>query len=421
MILNYEFENFGPFKDKAFFSLIAPKTKIKSRFPNNYISLPNGYDVLKTAVLVGENAGGKTNFVRSLHFFKYLFSLNDKVRVISTLINDNNLQTNCRVNDNTSQRFFIEITEGAEIFAYELIIDSFDVVFESLKTKKKKTADYKIVFERKRKDLKVDCNKKNCKNDKCQINNATYVNEIYVNDEYLFGIPEQVLFNNSSNEEYGLLVTKLSILGCNPAKNFIDMINSQLYPETNFINYDIYKAMSKEVDDIQILHDPRFIEIFKMVDFSIISVEIDEEEPFKKSTICRKCNDGHIFKREIAKDSSGVREFFAWAIQIFKVVYMDKVVFADEIDRALNPVLSDRIVAYVNGMEHKGQFVFTTHNVFHLDLRKYMKEQIYFITKDIVTLESEIYSLAEFPEVRYDTAKVYELYLKGILGGTASE
>ena len=50
-----------------------------------------------------------------------------------------------------------------------------------------------------------------------------------------------------------------------------------------------------------------------------------------------------------------------------------------------------------------------------------MKEQIYFVSKDVETLESELYSLADFPEVRYETTKIYEFYMKGRLGGTASE
>ena len=50
-----------------------------------------------------------------------------------------------------------------------------------------------------------------------------------------------------------------------------------------------------------------------------------------------------------------------------------------------------------------------------------MKEQIYFVSKDVETLESELYSLADFSEVRYETTKIYEFYMKGILGGTASE
>ena len=31
-------------------------------------------------------------------------------------------------------------------------------------------------------------------------------------------------------------------------------------------------------------------------------------------------------------DSAGVREFFVWAVHIFRVVYENKVVFADEME-----------------------------------------------------------------------------------------
>ena len=116
-------------------------------------------------------------------------------------------------------------------------------------------------------------------------------------------------------------------------------------------------------------------------------------------------------------DSAGVREFFAWAVHIFRVVYENKAVFADEMDRVLNPVLSDRVI----GTEHNGQFIFSTHNVLHLDLRTCMKEQIYFVAKNRERLTSEMYSLSDFPEVRYETTKIYEFYMKGILGGTAFE
>ena len=118
---------------------------------------------------------------------------------------------------------------------------------------------------------------------------------------------------------------------------------------------------------------------------------------------------------------SGVGEFFAWAVQIFRVVYENKMVFADEVDRVLNPILAERMIAFINGKDHKGQFVFSSHNVLHLDLKNYMKEQIYFVTKNRDTLDSELYSLADFPEIKYDTTKIYEFYMKGILGGTAFE
>ena len=114
-------------------------------------------------------------------------------------------------------------------------------------------------------------------------------------------------------------------------------------------------------------------------------------------------------KRADVKQKTGLHRLFL----------VCKVVFADEMDRVLNPILSDRVIAYINGMEHRGQFVFSTHNVLHLNLKTYMKEQIYFITKSKDELTSELYSLADFPEVRYENTKIYEFYMKGILGGTA--
>lgn len=41
---------------------------VKTRFPNNYSSTDTRIDVLKNAVIVGENAGGKSNFVKSLSY-----------------------------------------------------------------------------------------------------------------------------------------------------------------------------------------------------------------------------------------------------------------------------------------------------------------------------------------------------------------
>ncbi len=79
MILGYKFKNFMSFRENVEFSMLASKTKVKTRFPNNYSSAHTGIDVLKTAVIVGENAGGKSNFVRSL---SYLQSFLDRKSVV---------------------------------------------------------------------------------------------------------------------------------------------------------------------------------------------------------------------------------------------------------------------------------------------------------------------------------------------------
>ena len=57
-----------------------------------------------------------------------------------------------------------------------------------------------------------------------------------------------------------------------------------------------------------------------MVDYSICGIEIDDEKPFSMTKIIRKTKDGNILSRELRRDSGGVGEFFAWAVQIFRVV-----------------------------------------------------------------------------------------------------
>lgn len=422
MILNYKFENFMSFRENVEFSMMAPKTKVKNRFPNNYITSDVGIDVLKTAVVVGENAGGKSNFVTSLSYLQSFFIETGTVKAYKNVINTNNNQNFCSKENKTLQSFDIEIfIKENTLYCYHLEVDFAGIVKEAFYFKNRVKNKYKKIFSMERNDYMIECENENeCKNgNKCR----SQVKATYFLDVPGFENEIEESLGKAVNKEktLGLIITKLAILGNEHAITFTDWIKNDLCPETNIINYDIYKSMKNGEEDLQILHDPRYLDIFRMIDYSIIDFKVDEEKPFSKTMIVRKNKDGSTFARELSQDSSGVREFFAWAVQIFKVVYENKIVFADEMDRVLNPVLSDRVVSFICGKKHFGQFVFTTHNVLHLDLKNYMKEQIYFITKDIETLESELYSLADFPEIRYETTKIYEFYMKGILGGTAIE
>lgn len=422
MILNYKFKNFMSFRENVEFSMLAPKSKVKNRFPDNFIPVDTGAEILKTAVIVGENAGGKSNFVRSLDFLKMYFTDNERVRTYKSIININNIKKDCPKEDDTKLSYEIEILVSDGIYyLYCLETDFLGVVNEKLCYKTQYKQKYRQVLSATRDECEWNCQIDN-EDCKCRENHkdifVKYKLEI---NEFESEIKEQFEKTSENQKNYGLFISKLALLGSEHAIRFTEYMKNCLCPETNVINYDIYKSMQAEEEDLRILKDSRYLEIFRMIDYSIVDLKIDDEKPFSKTLVVRKRADGTVFVRELASDSSGVREFFAWAVQIFKVVYENKVIFADEMDRVLNPVLSDRVISFICGKEHNGQFVFTTHNVLHLDLKNYMKEQIYFITKDIENLESEMYSLADFPEIRYETTKIYEFYMKGILGGTAVE
>ncbi|MBE5870098.1 MAG: ATP-binding protein [Lachnospiraceae bacterium] len=391
MLIGFTFNNFCSFNIESEFSMEAPTGKVKARFPDNYSSTDAGYDLLKTSVIVGENAGGKSNFIGSLRFLKSLVDVNSQVQSVGAYVN----ATSAITEKNPVQRFEITfVSVCGQIYRYALAIDKAGIRREALYKQNKRRAVFSCLFA-------VERN----------------TDGKYEKKDGKFDELSTVLKN--SNNSYGLFVSKLALLGNRDATQTVRWFKEVLLPGT--VPKDRENDPAGRDLDIKVMKDPRFLEIFRMVDYSICSIEVDNDKPYGKSLIIRKDADGNEIRRELQQDSTGVREFFAWAVQIFRVVYENRVVFADEMDRVLNPILSDKVIAFVNGVEHHGQFIFSTHNVLHLNLKTYMKEQIYFVTKSKDSLTSELYSLADFPEVRYETAKVYEFYMKGILGGTAFE
>ena len=393
MLIYYRFNNFCSFHCESDFSMSAPTGKVKKRFPDNFVETTEGFDLLKTAVIVGENAGGKSNFINSLKYLKSLFVTNSQVRSVRPYVNAASL------NEGKSpvQKFELCFRTGnGKIYVYHLHLNELGIVYEELQFLKKRNAVASSVFRAEKQD------------DGSWVASAKEVGGLSKRmDKFLVG------------DSIGLLVSKFALLGDEDALSVVEWMTEVLYPEA--LASDKSDDVIKQDADMKILEDERYLEIFRMVDYSICGIEVDKEKPYSKTIIIRKDENENYFRRELQMDSTGVREFFAWAIHIFRVVYENKVVFADEMDRVLNPILSDRVIAFVNGAEHEGQFVFSTHNVLHLDLKTYMKEQIYFITKNRERLTSEMYSLSDFPEVRYETTKIYEFYMKGILGGTAFE
>ena len=391
MLISFKFNNFCSFNIESEFSMEAPIGKVKARFPDNYTAAGAGYDLLKTAVIVGENAGGKSNFIGSLKFLKGLVDVNSQVQSVGAYVNATSLITE----DDPVQRFEITfIPDCGKIYRYVLAISRGGIISEALYRQCKRKSAFSCIFSVERNpEGKYEAEEGKAK--------------------------ELVVALKNSNNSYGLFVSKLALLGNKDAAETVSWFKDILLPGA--VPEDRESDPAGKDEDLRVLKDPRFLEIFRMVDYSICSIEVDNDKPYGKSLVIRRDADGNEIRRELQQDSTGVREFFAWAVQIFRVVYENRVVFADEMDRVLNPILSDRVIAFVNGGEHRGQFIFSTHNVLHLNLNNHMKEQIYFVTKSKDSLTSELYSLADFPDVRYATAKVYEFYMKGILGGTAFE
>lgn len=416
MLLSYSVENFKSFKNEAYISLISNENiNDKNKYASNFVKFGDDTDVFRSAVVFGENGGGKSNFFESLKFLQYLFKINSYVQSANNCLYTSNEIFEERNILDTVQSFNVEFFSNGNRYAYYLEIDVMGIREEALYIYKNNT--YYCKFEVKRITNIDQYNISELKNIK-EIENDIRINEKGVSESWIDDFNK----NQNQSEWIGLHVSRLAVMGIKSAIDTVKWFTNNLMIEgSKFYNYDVKFTNNVSDNDMMILNSSEFVDIIKLVDKAIVDIDIDRDKPYYNSYLVRKDLDGKVHKCMLKDESSGVREFFAWATQLYKVIYNGITLIADEIDRSFNATLSSKVLAYVNGTKHNGQLIFTTHNVLHMTFQSFMKGQMFIVTKNLKTLESDIIPLTEYDELTYDNHKVYEFYINGLLGGTVSE
>ena len=120
MLLNYSVTNYGGFKDTATLSMV-PGVEMQ-RYEDNEVDFGNDIKVLKSAVIVGENGGGKTTLARSMRTLQDLVSASNKVLKAQYGTVNANLQ---HLYPAASQKYELEavIEINGEIYVYHFLLE----------------------------------------------------------------------------------------------------------------------------------------------------------------------------------------------------------------------------------------------------------------------------------------------------------
>lgn len=392
MLLNYSVTNYGGFKETATLSMM-PGVEMQ-RYEDNEVDFKNDLKVLKSAVIVGENGGGKTTLARSMRTLQDLVSASNKVLKAQYGTVNANLQ---HLYPAASQKYELEavIEINGEIYVYHFLLelDGEGIVQEFLFRRKSTSKKEELIYSTDRK-AGIRLNLKH--------------------------FPDAKKFVKSIQDfPMGTVLSRVGVFGQEVVTPFIEwMANSLVVKCTEFADLSIYSALEADEQTLTIIQSEGFAELFRLADSSIVRIEIDKKDPYRATKVIRMDENGEEYGIPLIAESTGIREFFCWSEQIWKILYENKTVFADEVDRVLNPVLASRLIAYVNNSTHKGQFIFTTHNALHLNFDDFRKEQMWIVSKGKEPLTAELYSIAEFGNnIRYSNKHLYEAYLSGFLGG----
>lgn len=403
MLLSLKVNNCLVYNSEVEFSMRA--NMHYKRFPNN-VAKYGSVNILKTAVLIGPNNSGKTNFIKILTMLKYLM-LGQNVTIENNLFSDNPIvEIGLSFYENNGEYLF-EIMY--DVSKKEYIYERFSQI------NRDKHNNVKI------EDLLIRDN----------------VNKEYLSVDKGLDLAMKVASKNSiliylvDTEDFPCLkhikdtiisfASRIDIVDMNniPIKKTIDMLKKSDRAQQKIANFVINADLSLE--DFRYLNDEEFKKALKRREDEDIKPQenaLNSSAPLTEMLHLASVYKG-VMVPSLIFDSTGTKKMAALASYVIDALENGRILIIDELDNSLHFRLTRAIIALFNNeLNTNAQLIATVHDVSLLDCQTlFRKEQIWFTFKD--KENAYLYSLSEFTAEKdgvRDTSDLIEKYRKGIFG-----
>lgn len=389
MIIQFTTGNFLSFKDQSTLSLVSSnlkETRVQSgdiifEVENSDISL------LKSAVIYGSNASGKSNFVKALNFFKWYIINSSKDVQAGEQVNLESFRLNSSTINEPSY-FEIIFIKGESQYRYGFEADDKKVHSEWLyqRANKRKSKEVEL-FYRKENDFSIHT--------RFSVGKELVNKKMIRDNALLLSVAAQ--FNESTSVEIMSWLNETTIISSSTDQRIWNNAITQLdnpSMRNRIVAFSKYADLG--LDDIEKI-DNNIVSYHKQYD--------DEGNDVNTITFPFKKN-----------ESEGTIKYFSLAYPIIDALDNGKRLIIDEFDSKLHPLLTCRIIALFNSNEtnpKNAQLLFTTHDTNLLSANLFRRDQIWFTEKDRFGA-TNIYSLAEY-KVRMN-ASFEKDYMQGKYG-----
>ncbi|WP_060918460.1 AAA family ATPase [Leptotrichia wadei] len=408
MLLDIEIKNLKSFKNQTIFSMEA-ENKIEDRNSFEVEVGKEKFELLKTAVLFGGNASGKSNFTSVLSIFRYyLFNKGiEKYNKEGFRFGEEDKNSTIKVRNVVDDKI------------YEYILE---INFNTKKIIKEKlyitALERKLVFERE--------NNKIVKYDKEIFSEYEitigFINETLTDSDSVISriiewrVPEEI-------EKYIFYIDKIKI------NNYSDDLGKYIYENKNNkkLVIEFLKKIGIIVNDIEVYREKNefFLKnIRESKEFQILSEKEQEKLLSQIAYIYRiyfvyEDNQKQKYKLDYYEQSAGTQKILSMFFPIYNLLNNGGVMIIDELDITLHYSLIKEIIKMFNSVEYNrknAQLIFTTHNLLLLDFNLFREDQIWFLENNDVSTGTELYSLSDIEGYEKNKYLLRD-YLNGNFGG----
>ena len=369
MLIRFSFKNFKSFKDENVLDMEA--TSLKEHEYN--LVKTDQVNLLKVAAIYGANASGKTNVLQAFDYMKKRILVSDDSKKNSP-IDEDNVYSYMINNEPISLEVEI-LAKNNKIYKY-----GFDVLKDSIVSEwlyEKRINKFYSVFEREKNNVTMKSNNK---------------------ISGLVNIDERTLFLNiyskidKDNEDFN------NVYDWFVNANYLDLGNPRF---EDFINTRIsLKILSDEKYKKELL---RFIKTF---DSGIVGIkttpdsieEVQNNNRVVKVELIHRGENNELKALPLELESNGTRKMFHLFDFFMDALKNGMVLFIDELDAKLHPLLTRYIINLFHNSETNignGQLIYSTHDTVNLNKDTFRRDEIWFTEKNRDGV-SELYALSDY-------------------------
>ncbi len=399
MLLQFSVNNYKSIKDTITFSMAT-----SSKDEGNSFNIGK-YELLKSAIIYGANASGKSNFLKAMAFMGKIVLNKHKVIQSTDTLEHFPFKLNTDT-QNSSSTFEIVCFINNIKYRYGFEMDDTTVYAEWLYADEK-GKESKLFYRDVEEDDYVNptkfevgikfFNKKNIKI------------EVPINELFIW---------KCDKEEDGEIAksilkwfSKFNMIDGMEHDGYIGFAMEQMKNE-EFKNeiINLVKTADIGIEDIKLNEEEVPLHIFEKMNFpSDLKEEILENGGLKKvlvNTYHKQYDEnnnevGKIIFELDEEESKGTRKFFKMSAPILNTLREGKVLIIDELDASLHPMLTKHLLKLFhdeNINTKNAQLVFATHDTNMLTPSMFRRDQIWLTEKDKFGA-TDLYSLAQLKDV----------------------
>ncbi len=407
MLIEFSVANYRSFRDEVTLSMVASPLKTGEGVPDerNQFAAPGDINLLTSAAIYGANASGKSNLIAAINFMRRFVITSSNIREEDEGIDVDpfRLSTDTDTEPSSFEVVFIADEQhyryGFEVTTERVVTEWLHVVptIREPSLFERDDDDIKL-FERDRDDIVLG---ERFEAEGQDLKTKTRYNALFLSVVAQFaGATAQTVLEwfrtcNSLRglSDHSLLPFTVSQMGKNEMSDKIVEFVRSMDLGINGIQLSKVKENTdfppRQTRGIRVLRGERS--------------EDTELERVSIHTVHRQYDDeGEIVGNDLftmdEHESQGTQKLFALSGPLLDTLEKGKVLFVDELDARLHPLLTREIVKLFNDPEknpNRAQLVFATQDTNLLDHRLLRRDQIWFTEKDRQG-GSHLYSLVEF-------------------------